>query len=75
MNNLPVMFGLSTIQLILSFLILILSCVLNRQRYFSPISYIPGPILGTFGTCFLLWEIYTAHMNETLAKLYKKQDT
>lgn len=42
-----------------------------RQWYFSVISDVPGPMLGSCGTCFQLWEIYGGRINERLAELHR----
>ena len=49
--------------------VVILTSVL-RQRYFSVISDIPGPILSSCGTLFQLWEIYRGRINERIARLH-----
>ena len=63
---------MSFVQLAAYGLALLVLYVLVRQRYFSVISDIPGPFLGTFGTCFQLWEIYKGHINEGLAQLHRR---
>lgn len=50
--------------------VLFLSVV--KSRYFSSVSDIPGPLLGSVGTCFQLWEIYGGRMNEKLARLHRE---
>lgn len=45
---------------------------LVRSRYFSSVSDIPGPMLGSVGTCFQLWEICGGRINEKLALLHRK---
>ena len=52
--------------------LLILLFVLIRQRYFSPISSIPGPFLGTVGTFFQVWEILQGRINHTLNRLHRE---
>jgi hypothetical protein len=57
---------------VLSSAVLVLLFVIIRQRYFSSISDIPGPFLGTFGTCFQVWEIFKGSYSEDLTKLHEK---
>ena len=52
--------------------VLILLFVLIRQRYFSPISSVPGPFLGTVGTFFQVWEIFQGRINHTLNRLHRE---
>lgn len=52
--------------------VLILLFVLIRQRYFSPISTVPGPFLGTVGTFFRVWEIFQGRINHTLNRLHRE---
>ena len=52
--------------------VLILLFVLIRQRYFSPISSVPGPFLGTVGTFFQVWEVFQGRINHTLNRLHRE---
>ena len=52
--------------------VLVLLFVLIRQRYFSPISNVPGPFLGTVGTFFQVWEIFKGRINHTLNRLHRE---
>ena len=63
---------ISLVQALISGLVLFVSLVFIRQRYFSVISDIPGPFLGTFGTCFQLWEISRGRINQKLAHLHRE---
>lgn len=65
--SVPALGEMSLVQLVIYGLALLVLFVLVRQRYFSIISDIPGPFLGTFGTCFQLWEIYKGRINERIA--------
>lgn len=47
-------------------------CVAIKHRYFSLISDIPGPFLGTIGTCLQLREIFKGRINDRLHALHKK---
>ena len=47
-------------------------CVVLKHRYFSSISHIPGPFLGTIGTCFQVWEIFKGRINYTLFQLHQE---
>ena len=62
----------SLLQLVSSGLALLILSVFIRQRYFSIISDIPGPALGTFGTCFQLWEIFRGRINEKILQLHQE---
>lgn len=73
--NVPVLGETSLLQLVSTGLALLILSVFIRQRYFSVISDIPGPILGTFGTCFQLWEICRGRINERIAQLHQKHGT
>ena len=66
----PVLAEISLVQAVISGLAVYVSFVFVRQRYFSVIGNIPGPFLGTFGTCFQLWEISRGHINQKLAQLH-----
>ena len=66
----PVLGEIGLVQALISPLVLFVSLVFIRQRYFSVISDIPGPYLGTFGTCFQLWEISKGRINQRLAQLH-----
>ena len=68
----PAMGSMSFVQLMSNGLALLILSVFIRQRYFSVISHIPGPVSGTFGTCFQLWEICKGHINETLTQLHRE---
>ena len=70
--SVPVLGNVSLLQLVSSALVLLLLSVFIRQRYFSAISDIPGPVLGTFGTCFQLWEICKGRINETFLQLHQE---
>ena len=70
--SLPVLGDVSLPQLVSSVLTLLILSVFIRQRYFSAISDIPGPVLGTFGTCFQLWEICKGRINEKLLQLHQE---
>ena len=63
---------MSPLQLLSNSLALLILSVFIRQRYFSAISDIPGPSLGTLGTCFQLWEISRGRINEKIAQLHQK---
>ncbi|KAL8793216.1 MAG: hypothetical protein Q9195_004152 [Heterodermia aff. obscurata] len=52
--------------------VLALLSVFIRQRYFSPISSVPGPSLGTVGTFFQVWEICRGRINHTLSQLHRE---
>lgn len=69
-NFVPVLAETSLVQAIISGLAVYVSFVFVRQRYFSVIGDIPGPFLGTFGTCFQLWEISRGRINQKLAQLH-----
>lgn len=73
--SVPVLGNVSLLQLVSSGLVLLLLSVFIRQRYFSAISDIPGPVLGTFGTCFQLWEICKGRINETFLQLHQEHGT
>ena len=75
MISVPGLGDMSFAQLVLYGLPLLILSVFIQQRYFSIISDIPGPVLGTFGTCFQLWEIYRGRINEKLAQLHGKHGT
>ncbi|KAM0799387.1 benzoate 4-monooxygenase cytochrome P450 [Usnea florida] len=66
---------ISLVQALISGLVLYVTLVFTRQRYFSVIGDIPGPFLGTFGTCFQLWEISRGRINQRLAQLHTKFGT
>ena len=68
----PVLGDVSLLQLVSSGLTLLILSVFIRQRCFSAISDIPGPILGTFGTCFQLWEICRGRINENILQLHQE---
>ena len=68
----PVLGEISLVLALISGLVLYVSLVFIRQRYFSIIGDIPGPFLGTFGTCFQLWEISKSRINQRLAQLHTK---
>ena len=72
MVSIPVLGDMGLVQLIAYGLALPVLFIFIRQRYFSAISDIPGPFLGTFGTCFQLWEIYRGRINEKLAQLHRQ---
>lgn len=61
----------STSIIVLILTIIILS-VCIRQRYFSPISSIPGPQTGTVGTFFQVWHVFKGQLDDTLSKLHRK---
>ena len=63
---------LYTFQIILYILTTLVVCVVLKHRYFSPISGIPGPFLGTIGTCFQVWETYKGRINYTLIRLHRE---
>lgn len=65
----PVLGDMSFVQLVIYRLALLVLFILIRQRYFSVISDIPGPVLGT---CFQLWEICRGRFNEKLARLHRE---
>ena len=46
--------------------------IIIKHRYFSNISQIPGPFLGTIGTCFQVREIFRGRINYTLLRLHRK---
>ena len=66
----PVLGDVSLVLAVISGLALFVSFVFVRQRYISVIGDIPGPFLGTFGTCFQLWEISRGRINQKLAQLH-----
>ena len=68
----PFLGEIGLVQAVISGMVLFVSLVFVRQRYFSVISDIPGPLLGTFGTCFQLWEIVRGRINRRLAQLHKE---
>ena len=70
--SVPVLGNVSLVQFVSSGLVLLILSVFIRQRYFSAISDIPGPVLGTFGTCFQLWEICKGRINETFLHLHQE---
>ena len=72
MVSVPVLGDMSFAQLVAYGLALPVVVILIRQRYFSVLSDIPGPLLGNFGTCFQLWEIYRGRINEKLAQLHRQ---
>ncbi len=47
-------------------------CVILKHRYFSPISDIPGPFLGTIGTFLQIWQVFKGRINYTLLQLHQK---
>lgn len=72
MLSVPSINELSVLNVLAYFIIAISGiCFLLWQRYFSPISDIPGPRLASFGTCFQLWEIYKGKINDTLVQLHR----
>ena len=44
--------------------------VLVRQRYFSPISDIPGPFFASFGTFWQLWHVFKGRSEEAIYELH-----
>ena len=52
--------------------VVVLLIVFIRQRYFSPISSVPGPFLGTVGTFFQVWEVFQGRINHTLDRLHRE---
>ena len=46
--------------------------VLVRQRYFSPISDVPGPFLASFGTGWQLWHVFKGRSEEAIYDLHLK---
>ena len=70
--SVPVLGDMSLLQLVSSGLALLVLSVFIWQRCFSAISDIPGPVLGTFGTCFQLWEICRGRINEKILQLHQE---
>lgn len=70
--SVPVLGDTGTLQFVSYGLALLILSILIRQRYFSAVSDIPGPFLGTFGTCFQLWEICRGRINERIRQLHQK---
>ena len=50
----------------------LVSYVVLKHRYFSPIGGIPGPFLASVGTCFQLLEISKGRINYSLHSLHQK---
>lgn len=71
----PMLGVASLLQFVSSGLVLLILSVCIRQRFFSAISDIPGPFLGTFGTCFQLWEICKGRINEKILQLHQEYGT
>ena len=70
--SVPMLGNVSLLELVASGLVLLILSVCIRQRFFSAISNIPGPILGTFGTVFQLWEILRGRINEKILHLHQE---
>lgn len=64
--SVPVLGDMSPLQLVSYGLALLILSIFIQQRYLSAISDIPGPFLGTFGTCFQLWEICKGRINKRI---------
>ena len=63
---------LSILQMLVLFLAAVLISTLLYQRYFSPISDIPGPLLASFGTCWQLLQIFKGRISDVTVDLHKK---
>ena len=70
--SVPMLGDVSLLQLVSIGLALLILSVFIRQRYFSVVSGIPGPVLGTFGTCFQLWEIFRGQSNQKMLQLHRE---
>ena len=62
----------SVVQIIAVLLISSILVVLIRQRYFLPVSKIPGPFFASFGTCWQLWHVFKGRIEEATYDLHLK---
>ena len=63
---------ISVVQLAAVVLATCIATVLVRQRYFSPISDIPGPFFSSVGTCWQLWHVFKGRSEEAIYELHLK---
>ncbi len=64
--------GVSILQVVCYGCILLFLVIAIQHRYFSPISSIPGPALGTVATFFQTWEIWKGTAPQTLHLLHQR---
>ncbi|MCJ1251932.1 hypothetical protein MMC30_009170 [Trapelia coarctata] len=65
------LFGETSVVQIAAILFLIsITVALIRQRYFSPVSDIPGPFFASFGTCWQLWHVFKGRIDEATYDLH-----
>ena len=70
--SVPILGVANLLQFVSTGLVLLILSIFIRQRFFSAISDIPGPVLGTFGTCFQLWEVCRGRINEKILQLHQE---
>ena len=64
--------GLSILQMLGLLFTAVFISTLLYQRYFSPISDIPGPFLASFGTCWQLLQTCRGRISDVTVDLHKK---
>lgn len=65
--------AMSIVQSLLAVVAVVLTAVLVRRRYFSPLSDIPGPFVASFSAS--LWQLYhilTGHIEVAVIELHRK---
>jgi len=62
----------SIVQIVLVLFLISVIVALVRQRYFSPVSDIPGPFFASFGTCWQLWHVFKGRIEEVTYDLHLK---
>jgi hypothetical protein len=70
--GLNVNIDLTVTQAVAILSLLAIVCTLVYQRFFSPISDIPGPFAAIFGTSFQLWHIFKGRSEQAIYDLHRK---
>lgn len=60
----------SVVQVVVLLFLVSLVVALVRQRFFSPVSDIPGPFFASFGTCWQLWHVFKGRVEEATYDLH-----
>ena len=64
--------SIGILQLLLYSFIFVTLAVVIQHRYFSPISSIPGPALGTVATLFQTWQVWKGALPQDLERLHRR---
>lgn len=62
----------SLVQIVAVLFLISVVVALVRQRYFSPVSDIPGPFFASFGTFWQLWHVFKGRIEEATYDLHLK---